>query len=235
MLKKVMLMAALAAWLALPAARAMAADHAAPEAAPHATETKTTELHGDAHAADAHAADAHGEHAKAPLLPDPTSGETWMSALWVVIIFVALLAILYPTAWKNVLIGLKNREKKIRDDIANAEAARKRAEETLKQYNEQLATAEAKIRDMMTKASTDAEKLATNLRMQAQQESEEIKERATREIEAARKAAVSDIYAQAAELSTNIAEKILRRNLNANDQRDLVNQSLEQLQGVGKM
>jgi F-type H+-transporting ATPase subunit b len=71
--------------------------------------------------------------------------------------------------------------------------------------------------------------------MRAQQESEEIKERANREIDSARKAAVADIYAQAADLSTGIAEKILRRNLNATDQRDLVDRSLEQLQTAGKI
>ena len=79
----------------------------------------------------------------------------------------------------------------------------------------------------------DAERIATSMKMQAQQEAEEAKERAMRDIEAARKAAVADIYAQAADLSTSIAEKILRRNLNANDQRDLVEASLQQFQSVG--
>ena len=47
-----------------------------------------------------------------------------LSALWVVIIFVVMLMILYPTAWRNVLEGLKKREERIRKDIAEAEAAR---------------------------------------------------------------------------------------------------------------
>jgi len=70
--------------------------------------------------------------------------------------------------------------------------------------------------------------------MRAQTEAEEAKDRATKDIEIARANAVNDIYAQAAELSTSIASKILRRNLNPDDQRDLVNRSLEQLQTVGK-
>src|SRR5205085_388944 len=105
-------------------------------------------------------------------------------------------------AWGPIASGLKAREDKIRKDIADAEAARAKAEATLKEYSAQLATAEARIRDMMAKASADAEKLSTSLRMQAQQEAEEIKERSTRDIEAARKAALNDIYSQAAELST---------------------------------
>jgi F-type H+-transporting ATPase subunit b len=129
---------------------------------------------------------------------------------------------------------LKKRESRIRQDIADAEAARKRAEATLAQYNQQLATAEAQVRDILAKAGADAERMATNMKMQAQKEAEEAKDRATRDIETARKNAVADIYAQAADLSTAIAEKILRRNLNANDQRDLVESSLRQFQSVGK-
>jgi ATP synthase F0 subunit b len=133
----------------------------------------------------------------------------------------------------NVLAGLKAREQRIRKDIADAEAARAKADATLREYNTQLAGAEAKMRDMLAKAASDAEKLATGIRMQAQQEAEEAKERATRDIEAAKNQALTEIYQQAADLSTAIDEKILRRNLNPDDQPDLVNQSLEQLTSDG--
>jgi len=193
--------------------------------------------HGGAESPPGHGASAsggeggHGAESQSPL-PDPTDPATWWSAFWVVIIFIVLIAVLYPTAWKNVLAGLKAREQRIRADIADAEAARKKAEATLQEYNTQLASAEARIRDMLAKATTDGEKLATTIRMQAQTEAEEIKERAQKDIDAAKNAAIGEIYAQAAELSTGIAEKILRRNLNADDQRDLVRSSIEQMKGV---
>jgi F-type H+-transporting ATPase subunit b len=153
-------------------------------------------------------------------------------AAWIVIIFLILLAILYPTAWKQVLAGLKAREDRIRKDIADAEAARTQAETSLREYTAQLSTAEQKVRDMLANATTEGERIATTIRMQAQQESEAIKDRAMKEIDSARRQALQEIYAQTAELSTSIAAKILRRNLNADDQRDLVNQSLEQLQNA---
>jgi F-type H+-transporting ATPase subunit b len=175
------------------------------------------------------------EEAKPPLLPPITgseSAQTYMQAVWVVIIFVIMLAILYPTAWKNVLAGLKKREDRIRQDIADAESARSKAESSLKEYNARLATAETQVRDLITKAAADAEKIAAGIRMRGQQEAEEIKERALKDIDASRKQALSEIYEQAANLSTSIAEKILKRNLNVDDQRDLVNESLEQLQSL---
>jgi F-type H+-transporting ATPase subunit b len=168
----------------------------------------------------------------APLLPSLTDSSTYWQALWVVIIFVVLLIVLYPTAWKSVLAGLKARESRIRSDIAEAEAARAKAESTLREYNSRLAAAEERVRQMINQAVADGEKVATSIRMKAQSESEEIKERAQKDIEAARDAALREIYEKTAELATSVAEKIIRRNLNAADQQQLVRESLEQLQTV---
>jgi F-type H+-transporting ATPase subunit b len=156
------------------------------------------------------------------------------SAVWVLIIFVVLLAILYPTAWKNVLAGLKQREARIRNDIAEAEAARAKAEATLKEYNSQLAKAEARVREMLSNATHEGEKLAEAIQAKGQAEAEETRQRAIREIEAAKKQAITEIYAQAAQLSTSVAEKILRRAINVEDQRELVKRSLEELETVGR-
>jgi len=141
--------------------------------------------------------------------------------------------VLYPAAWKNVLAGLKAREERIRRDIADAEAARTRAEATLKEYNTQLAAAETRVRDMLAKATAEGETIAAGIRTRAQQEAEDTKQRATRDIEAARDQAVAELHQQAAVLATTVAEKILRRNLNPEDQRDLVDRSLAEISSVG--
>ena len=152
--------------------------------------------------------------------------------IWTIGLFAILCVLLYLTAWKNVLTGLKKREELIRRDIADAEAARLKSEALLKEYNAQLATADAKVREIISGAHAQAEKLAADIRLRATQEAEDAKNRATKEIDSAKKQALSEIYERAAELSTSIAEKILRRNINPDDQRDLVRQSLDQLQNV---
>ena len=157
-----------------------------------------------------------------------------LSCIWVLAIFLVVVIILYKSAWKNVLAGLKAREERIRKDIADAEATRAKAEKTLAQYNAQLATAEQKVRDLLTQAGIDAEKIATNVRMKAQQDAEEAKDRATKEIESAKRLALTEIYEQTANLATSVAEKIIRRSLNAQDQRDLVAQSLEQMEKMSR-
>ncbi len=163
--------------------------------------------------------------------PGPLTTD-WFGVAWVIVLFVLLVAILYKAAWKNVLAGLKAREDRIRTAIADADNARMKGEASLKEYNAQLSTAQAQVRDLLSTATLEAEKIAAGIRMHAQQEAEEIKERAMKEIDSSKQQALSEIYEQTASLATAVAEKILRRNLNADDQRDLVKQSLDELQAV---
>jgi F-type H+-transporting ATPase subunit b len=156
----------------------------------------------------------------------------WVSAVWVLIIFLGVVIILYKSAWKNVLAGLKAREDRIRSAISEADNARAKGEAALKEYNAQLATAESQVRALLSSATLEAEKIAAGIHTRAQQEAEEIKERALKDIESSKRQALSEIYEQTANLATSVAEKILRRNLNADDQRDLVKQSLDELQAV---
>ena len=173
---------------------------------------------------------AKGAEADSPLYG---VGQGVITGTVTIVVFAILVAVLGKYAWAPILVGLRAREEKIRKEIADAEATRAKAEATLREYNQQLATAEQRVRDMLTKATADAEQLAASIRTRAQQEAEEARERANRDIEAARDRALAEIYEQTADLATLVAEKILRRSLNASDQRDLVNQSLRELQAVG--
>lgn len=181
-------------------------------------------------AAPARAAEgAESGEANSPLY---TVDQGLITGLAALAIFGLLVAVLGKYAWAPILTGLRAREEKIRKDIADAEDARVKAEATLREYNQQLAAAEARSRDILNKAKSDAEALAAQIRTRGQQEAEEARERAGREIEDAKNQALREIHEQAATLATAVAEKIIRRSLNANDYRDLVNQSLGELQGI---
>jgi F-type H+-transporting ATPase subunit b len=179
------------------------------------------------------AAPAHGaghDDTKAELLRGPEAG--LIPALTTLIVFVLLVAVLGKFAWGPISQGLKAREDKIRHDIEEAEAARARAEATMKEYQAQLATAEARVRELLSKAEKDAEQISQGIRATAEQEAQATKGNALRDIDQAKREAVREVHEQAVILSTRAAEKILRRNINADDQRDLVRASLEELQTV---
>lgn len=177
------------------------------------------------------AAGAEDHGVKAELLRGPAEGGL-ITAVVTLIVFLLLVAVLGKFAWGPISKGLQEREDKIRRDIEEAEAARARAEASLKEYQAQLATAEARVREMLAKANTDAEQISGTIRARAQQEAQETKDNATREIDNARRAAVRQVHEEAAVLATRVAEKILRRNLNPDDQRDLVAASLDQVETI---
>ncbi len=224
-----MLLAAIA--LSLNAAMSLAQEHATPAPTGAHDETIVESSGGEIGnaPAGAHAGAAH--HEEAPqLIRGPEAG--LVTAITTLIIFALLLAVLGKYAWGPIAGGLKQREDKIRKDISDAEAARARAEQTLKEYSARLAAAENEVREMISKATADAERVAAGVRERAQVEADATKDRAIKDIDAAGKQAMAEVYEQTATLATGVAEKILRRNLNADDQRDLVNQSLEQLQTI---
>jgi len=159
----------------------------------------------------------------------PTMNEGLVTGIVTLIVFVVLVIVLGKFAFGPISKGLAAREAKIRKDLEDAERAAAAAKAQQAEYAAQLAKAGDEVRAILEKANADAQALATRVKMQAQQDAEDAKERALKEIESSRKAAVAEIHEYAATLSTSIAEKILRRNLNADDQRELVRQSLDNL------
>lgn len=155
-----------------------------------------------------------------------------VTAITTLIVFLTLLFILSKLAFGPIAASLKKREDKIRQDIADAEAARVKAENALKELTARLNAAEAEARSITTRATADAEKIGIALKARVQSEVEEMKERAVKEIDTAKTAAVSEVHEHAVLLSTSVAEKILRRSITVDDQRELIRASLEQLQNV---
>jgi F-type H+-transporting ATPase subunit b len=173
--------------------------------------------------------------ADSPEAPQPGLISPDVSAcIWVLISFTLVLVILYKAAWKNVLQGLKDRETRITGNIAHAEAANSKAEATLKEYAAKLAAGEEQVRLLLAKAAADADKIANNIRAQAQADGEAERAKSRKEIESAKAEAIRQVYEQTADLATNVASKIIGRNLNAQDQQDLVNQTLGQLEAMGR-
>lgn len=167
------------------------------------------------------------EHAKGG--STPFAGEIYQ-AIAAAIVFFLLIVILKKMAWGPILQGLVDREKKIKDDLQQAETAARQATATLEQYRKQLAESHAEARRIIEQGRADAEKLAASLHQQAEADINAMRVRAQAEITNAREQAVAELYSQAATLATSVAGKILQRELNPADQQRLVEESLATLQ-----
>lgn len=216
--------------LALVASRAALAIPPAPEhvaTAPAAEAAHDAAAHvsapADEHAPAAHSAGGHDEGSAALMKPD------FVSMGFTIAIFVALVVVLRFTAWKPILQGLKSREESIRNSIEAAAKAKADAEKSTRELEARVAEVQRQAAQQLQQAKADAQKLADGIKAQAESESIALKDRALRDIEAAKGQALAEINAHAAELGVAVARKILQRNITAEDHSRLVEESLTQL------
>lgn len=178
-------------------------------------------------------ADAPAEGGGEVGLFETPNGKTIATTLVTIIVFLLLLAVLAKFAWGPIVAGLEGRENKIRADIEAAEKARADAETARAEYERQIADAEKRVSDLIAQANADGQQLATRLRSDAQADAEEIRDRAKRDIEQSRRDAVADVRREAAVMATAIAEKILQREVSAEDQKQLIQASLDEFEKFG--
>ncbi|TVQ31026.1 MAG: ATP synthase F0 subunit B [Phycisphaeraceae bacterium] len=148
------------------------------------------------------------------------------------IVFSVVFFVLARFVWPVVSKALATREQKIRGDIEQAERSRKQAEAALAQYQEALSEARAEAGRILEQAKTEHQQMAAQLRSKTEAELNTLRENAARDIEGAKRAAVSEIYGQMAMVSSAIASKILQREINPGDQQQLVDESLREVEAI---
>lgn len=151
--------------------------------------------------------------------------------LTMLVVFGIVFMILRAKVWPKITGGLENRERKLREEIRAAEEARESAKRALADYESNLAKAREEANAMIVKAKTDAKAAGDEMRARNQSELTELKTRATKEIESAKVAAIAELHAEAASLAVAVAGKILQREISAQDQQRLVEDSLRELAG----
>jgi F-type H+-transporting ATPase subunit b len=152
--------------------------------------------------------------------------------LWTIITFIVLLLILWKTAWKPIIEVLDARAEKIRGDIDNAERARQDAEKLYAQHKEMMDKAKDEALQIISKGRDEAEKVKNEIIEKANSSAKDIAERAKKEIELTKEKAVNDLKNDIVNLSTEIASKIIKKNINPGDQKGLVDEALNKIRTV---
>lgn len=148
------------------------------------------------------------------------------NALWTIIIFVLLLVVLGKYAWGPILAALQKREQFIRESLERAKRDRDEAEARLREYEARLALARTEATEIVETGRRDSAALARQIQDEAKRESQRILERAQREIELAKAGAVKELYDTSAKLATEIAARILGRELGPQDHDRLIAESI---------
>lgn len=184
----------------------------------------------DAHAAGGHDAAGHGDHETVGAMPSVKQGiATGITAL---VVFSLAAAFLGVVVWPKISKALQDREDKIRNSIEEAELAQAQAKKALEQYEKSLAQARAEAQKMLDDAKSQQQAIAAELKLKSDAELTSMREKAKRDIETAKRAAIAEVHEHATELATRMASKILQREISQQDQGRLMNESLAELQSA---
>ena len=147
---------------------------------------------------------------------------------WQSMIFIGLIFLLRKYAWGPILSAVNERETSIKDALDSAEAARKEME-TLQTDNQRiLKEARAEKEVMLKEARNTRTDLINTAKEEAKAEAEKILIQAQEAIQNEKRAAISELKEQVASIATNIAEKVLQKELESNDkQEQLISQLLK--------
>ena len=180
------------------------------------------------------AADADDKGAAKQDGPVATLPQGIISAITAIIVFGIVLFILSTAVWPKITKGLDDRSNKIRGEIEAAEAARAQAKAALEEYEKSLSEARAEAQRMLDETKAQQATLAADLRAKADRELTTMRERAMRDIDMAKQSALNEIYAESVNLATVIASKILAREVTADDQDRLIEESLGELKSAAR-
>ena len=161
--------------------------------------------------------------AKNPILPEGKE------ILWAGIAFVIVFSLLAWKAWPAIRTALKARQDKINDDLEKAEAARMEAETSLEDYKRQLADARNDASRIIEEARLQAEGVRQERISAVEGELAELRARAAEDIRLATERAMADLQGRVAELSIELAEKVVEHNLDRQTQTALIESYITQV------
>lgn len=133
--------------------------------------------------------------------------------VWSVIIFLIFFFLLTKFAWKPVLAAIRAREEMIKGSLESAARAREEMKK-LQSDNEAILRKAREEREEILKEARDVrDKLISEAKVKATEEAEKLVEKARTGIESEKRKALAEINEQVANLSVDIASKLLGEKL----------------------
>ena len=149
---------------------------------------------------------------------------------WMVLVFLTVLFVLKKFAWKPILGSLKEREDSIENALLSAEKARDEMAK-LQEGNEKILTEARQEKTEMLKEARDIkQKMIDDAKGKAVEEANKMIEAAKIAIQNEKASAIEDIKQNIAEISVNIAEKILKQQLKDDkQQKELMDKYIKEI------
>lgn len=153
---------------------------------------------------------------------------------WMAIVFIIVLAILWKWGFPSIVNMVNSRKEFIDDSLRKAHEANERLANIQKEGEAMLQNAREKQAQILKDAADTRDAIVVKAQEKATNEGSRLLNEAKAEIEAEKQNAIRDIRTQVAEISVEVAEKIVREKLSSNEsQMELINKLLNDI-SVGK-
>lgn len=143
--------------------------------------------------------------------------------------FLLLIVLIKKFAWGNITSIFEERAKKISDDIDSAESARKNAEVLEQKREEALAGSREEAATIVETAKETAEKNKASILADTTEEVSRLKQKANQEIAQSKADALKSIKGDVADLSIDLASKIIGQTLDKEAQSQLIDSYIDKL------
>ncbi|HYH81896.1 MAG TPA: F0F1 ATP synthase subunit B [Longimicrobium sp.] len=153
-------------------------------------------------------------------------------SVWTLIIFLIVLAVLYRAAYPKILAAVEAREAHVRELTESAERDRAEAAALVEEHRKLVEDTRAQVQKALGEATGTAEARRAEILQQAQRERDEMLARARADVGAERASMLEQVRRDSVDLAIRAAERLVRKNLDGDDNRRLVQDYLAQLGGT---
>ncbi|MCA1824257.1 MAG: F0F1 ATP synthase subunit B [Mycobacteriales bacterium] len=153
--------------------------------------------------------------------------------VWAAVFFVVLFLIISKIALPRLNAMLAAREEALSSRLQAAERSKAEADSALVDYRARLADAQAEAQRIIDEGRRTGEQIVAEARSRAEAEAQALVQRAQADIAAERDRALSTMRSTMAELSIDVAGRIVGRSLDNEAQRALVDSYIDELATSG--
>jgi F-type H+-transporting ATPase subunit b len=144
------------------------------------------------------------------------------------LIFLAMLFVLYRVAWGPLLGILQARLRRIQEGIEATERAKQEREAAEREYRAKLEEARGEAQALLDRIAKQGEDLRKELETKARAQAEALIAKARAEIKQEREKAVQDLRSQVADLAVMAAGRIIGESLDEKKHRELIDRAIEE-------
>ena len=149
--------------------------------------------------------------------------------IWTILTFLILLGLLAKFAWGPLLKALDERQATIRKSLDDADQAQQELAKMQEKSADLLAEARAEGQSIVAQSRAAAEVVREDLHQKAKTEAAAMVKAAERQIQQETARAIQQIRHEVVDLSLSVASKLIKKNLTAEDNDALIQDSLNQI------